>query len=116
MGWLLVAAVVWLSLVPQPPAQAVAVPDKVGHFAAYLVLALWFGGLYGGHRRTALSGGLVLLGAALEILQGQGFARQAELADLVADMLGVAAALLVPHPLLAGRIGLLEQALFGARR
>lgn len=45
-GWLLAAAIVWLSLTPSPPDPGIAYADKVGHFLAYGALMFWFALLY----------------------------------------------------------------------
>jgi VanZ family protein len=89
----LVAAVVIGSLGPMPDLPPVPVGlDKLQHFGAYLVLALWFTGLFrrSYYARVALA--LLGLGLSLELIQHvmrQG--RYGELLDMGANALGVAA-------------------------
>lgn len=91
-GWLLAAAIVWLSLTPKPPDPGFAYGDKLGHFVAYAALMLWFAALY---RGAAARAGYALLwiamGVALEFAQGATGYRSLEFADMAANTLGVLA-------------------------
>ncbi len=40
-GWLLVLAIITLSLTPSPPHLNLEQGDKLGHFAAYGLVTLW---------------------------------------------------------------------------
>lgn len=92
---LAVAAVVVASLAPPPPMPPVAGGDKLGHLAAYFVLAAGAVQLHA--RWPSLLGaglGLVLMGIGLEYAQGAlTELRQAERADALANTLGVIAGL-----------------------
>nr|WP_219339743.1 VanZ family protein [Luteimonas salinisoli] len=92
---LAVAAVVVASLAPPPPMPPVDGGDKLGHLAAYFVLAAGAVQLHA--RWPALLGaglGLVLMGIGLEYAQGAlTELRQAERADALANTLGVIAGL-----------------------
>jgi VanZ family protein len=91
LGWLLVAAIIWLSLTPTPPKIDLEGGDKLGHFASYAALMFWFCELY--HARGARLGygaGFVLMGVALEFAQGALGTRSFEPADMLANALGVA--------------------------
>jgi VanZ family protein len=101
VGWAMVAAVVWVSLTPRPPEVGVLGADKLAHFAAYLLLAGWFGALYAGRSRAAWGLALVLLGVVLEFLQGLGGLRQLDPWDMLANALGVTASFLASHRALA---------------
>jgi hypothetical protein len=71
-GWLLVALVVTLSLIP-PPSDLPGFPgvDMLTHLAAYGMLTLWFGFIYlRGPRYVRLSLGLIFMGGVLEFIQG----------------------------------------------
>ena len=72
LGALLVGTVCVLSLIPSPPELHVPEGDKYAHGAAYLVQMCWFGALYERPRHLGIGLYLVLLGVALEILQGIG--------------------------------------------
>lgn len=83
-------AVLVASLTPTPylPELAFDWWDKAQHFVAFLVLML-LGGL--AYQRTLLpvAVGLVLFGAFIEVAQAATGWRYGELADWLADMLGV---------------------------
>jgi len=90
LGWLIVLAVVYLSLSTRP---AIDIPvrfgDKVGHFLAYGVLMGWFVQLYQSRILLLLHAALlVLLGVGLEFLQGYS-GRYFEYADMAANSAGV---------------------------
>jgi len=78
IGWLLVIAVIVLSLIPSPPLmmQTIDYGDKIGHLIAYFVLMGWFALVYHMPRQR------------LEILQGLSGIRHADWMDIVANRLG----------------------------
>ncbi|TAK45000.1 MAG: VanZ family protein [Betaproteobacteria bacterium] len=104
VGWLMVAAVVWLSLTHSPPKLDVTLGDKLGHLAAYGTLMFWFCQLYA-RRATliAFAMAFVAMGIALEFLQDAGGFRSFEWSDMGANTLGVllgwGAALIFPRVL-----------------
>lgn len=87
------ALVLYMALRPVPDTPG-GIWDKAQHFIAFYVLA-GLGALGFAKRSTwLLAVGLVVLGALIEILQGTPLIhRDAEFFDLVADTLGVGAAL-----------------------
>ena len=98
------------SLVVTPPqGGALAISDKSLHIASYfatclclLLAAVWRPGRGDGPFPTwGLRGAIALVaaGAAIELVQAAFTSRQAELADVMADLIGVSAALLM-HGLL----------------
>ncbi|MEO8718682.1 MAG: VanZ family protein [Burkholderiales bacterium] len=91
-GWMLAAAIVWLSLTPSPPRVDLANGDKLGHFLAYGVLMFWFAFLYRGARaRLGYAFLWIAMGVGLEFAQRATGYRSFELADMAADALGVLA-------------------------
>ncbi len=91
-AWLLCAVIVWLSLTPSPPKVDIEQGDKVAHFLAYGTLAFWFCTLYRTRgTRLAYVAGFIAMGAALEFLQGWTGIREFEIADMLANALGVLA-------------------------
>ena len=109
-GWLICAAIVWLSLTPAPPKVEIEYSDKLGHFVAYGALMYWFCQLYAS--RTAQLGyavGFAAMGVALEFIQGALGYRTFEVADMIANTLGVLlgwiAALTLPRVLPGTRTG-----------
>jgi VanZ family protein len=89
-GWLWAAAIVWLSLTPSPPQVDLTQGDKLGHFAAYGSLTLWFAVLYPA-RAIAYGAAFVALGVALEFAQGMTGYRTFDVLDMAANTLGVLA-------------------------
>ena len=89
-GWLYAAAIVFLSLVPRPPRIDIDHGDKLGHLLAYGLLMSWFCFLYR-NRYTRLAYGLgwIAMGVALEFAQRATGTRSLEVADMVANSLGV---------------------------
>ncbi len=71
IAWLLVAAVIVLSLVRLGARPPTAHSDKFGHILAYTTLMFWFGQIYSQARtRLFIAVALALMGVALEIAQG----------------------------------------------
>jgi len=100
--WCIVAAVLFLALMPSGEFTPGLPNDKINHFLAFFVLAC------GARLLWARPGGVVLFvllscfGGAIELLQlAMGLGRQAEWGDLAADVLGVVAGLLFARVLLA---------------
>lgn len=90
-GWLMVAAIVVGSLATVP-AVGPDLPqgDKLQHVAAYFTLTAWFAQISARWRVLLVHAlGFVLLGATLEVLQALNPGRRFELADMVANAVGV---------------------------
>lgn len=98
-GWVLVLAIIAFSLMPSPPDLGVNQGDKLGHLAVYGLATLWFAQPYTGLRqRIGLALGMVALGIALEYGQRATGYRSFEVADMLADALGVAIGWLLAPP------------------
>lgn len=90
VGWLYAAAIVFLSLTPRPPRIEVEHGDKLGHLLAYGLLMFWFCFLYRyRHTRLAYGIGWIAMGVALEFAQRATGTRSFEVADMIANSLGV---------------------------
>ncbi len=88
--WLGVALIVLLSLTPQPPPIPSEQGDKVGHLLAYGVLTCWWMQLFvGARQRYVIAAAFVVLGIALEFMQGSTTFRFFSYADMGANVLGV---------------------------
>ncbi|MEW6677543.1 MAG: VanZ family protein [Pseudomonadota bacterium] len=85
-GWLLVAAVVYLSLTGNPPDTGIRSGDKLGHLLAYLSLMAWWGQLSSRHGRLLVV--FIAMGALLEGLQSLTPVRQPGLLDMAANASG----------------------------
>jgi VanZ family protein len=89
-GWLYAAAIVFLSLTPRPPQIDVEYGDKLGHLLAYGLLMFWFCFLYRSRdARLAYGIGWIAMGVALEFAQRATGYRSFEVADMIANSLGV---------------------------
>ena len=90
IGWGLVATIIWLSVTPKPPDLGVEHGDKLGHLMAYGSVMFWFCQLYPRYpTRIVYGAGFIAMGVALEFVQrGLGY-RSFEVADMVADAIGV---------------------------
>ncbi len=98
LGWAFVVLTVNDSLETHPPAVFELASDKLVHFLGYFALAMWFAGVTRARRYPVVGAMLIALGGLLEILQGlMHNGRQAEWLDLLADSLGVIAALALAY-------------------
>jgi VanZ family protein len=98
IGYLLIALVIFLSLTGKPVRIDTSLPnqDKLFHALAYFVLTFWFMQIY--HIRHHVFRWVVFflcLGLLMEYLQGFEPQRYSEVGDMVANTLGVAAAVAV---------------------
>ncbi|MGD9599140.1 MAG: hypothetical protein AB7P94_06635 [Steroidobacteraceae bacterium] len=90
-GILIAIAIAVLSLLPSADLPQVQLWDKFEHSFAYLALAAWFGGVVRPDRYLRLALVLLGFGIAIEIAQGaMGFGRTADLADVLANAIGIA--------------------------
>lgn len=98
VGWGLVALAILASLLPAQELPSVGGGDKLHHAAAYMVLSLWFSGIYPKSRYVHIGVGLFLLGIAIEWAQGaMHYDRESDPYDVLANALGVVAGLLAAH-------------------
>lgn len=90
IGWLLVAAVVYFSLSPQPVGTIDLWGDKLHHLFAYFVLMFWFAQIYlPGRRHYYLAVIFILMGVGLELLQGFSDLRRGDPVDVLWNVAGV---------------------------
>jgi VanZ family protein len=109
-GWLGIAAIIALSLMPLQLDLTVDNGDKFGHLASYGLVTLWLAQLYTGLRqRVWLVVGMVALGIALEFAQRATGYRSFEVADMVADALGVVIGWLLAPPRLPNLLSQVEK-------
>ena len=109
-AWLILGLVMWLTVVILtliPPTEAVPIAfdinDKFAHALAYAGLTAWFGLVLLGRYLLFIALGLLAQGVGLEFLQGLTMYRMFEVADMVANGVGVlAGALLMLTPLKRG--------------
>jgi glycopeptide antibiotics resistance protein len=90
VGWLLIAAIVFGSLTSKGADIRFLFSDKVRHLSSYLILMVYFSGLYPRERHPMLALAFFLLGAMLEVLQGTlTTTRHMDVLDLTANTLGI---------------------------
>lgn len=95
-GVAIAAVIAVLSLLPATDLPRVQLWDKFEHGFAYFALAAWFGGVVRPSRYLRLAAALLAFGIAIELAQGaMGFGRTADLADVLANGLGIALGLVV---------------------
>ena len=93
IGGMLVAAVVFFSLSPQPVGTMDLWGDKLHHLFAYFVLMFWFAQIYvPGRRHFYLAVIFILMGVGLELLQGISGLRRGDPVDVLWNVAGVLAA------------------------
>ena len=94
IGYVLVAIVTFLSLTSNPIDTGLQFPyeDKIYHAFAYFTLMAWFAQIYHGRtQRNLIAIVFIVMGCSFEYLQSLDVNRYAELADIVANSLGVLA-------------------------
>jgi VanZ family protein len=103
LGWTAVVFAVVVSLAPMSQLPQPGVSDKTEHFIAYLLLTLWFAGIYPRSRYWIIGIGLCVMGVLIEFAQGaMRFGRQADIMDVFANSSGIVAGLVLSLWLLGG--------------
>lgn len=87
-GLVLVILVLNFSLMPGF-GRDIGMTDKVAHFLVFLVLMVWFCGVFRGRVTPWVALGLLAFGILIEILQSRLPYRSAELYDAFADVGGI---------------------------
>lgn len=96
IGWILIAACLYVSLMPAVSLPQTGVSDKIEHGVVYTLLSLWFAGLYPRSRYVFIGLGLFAMGVGIEFAQGaMHVGRQADYRDVIANTIGVIAGLLL---------------------
>ena len=110
-GWLGVVAAFVFSLNPATAhAPLIQHGDKLTHLASYATLMFWWAQLYIAPRqRLVLAVALILLGIAIELLQGFTPSRQSDVFDALANTIGIVLGWLIAHRS-ANLLRLLQQA------
>lgn len=91
MALAIVVCLVPMSRLPQAGAS-----DKTEHFIGYLLLSLWFAGIYPRARYWLIALGLLVMGVLIEFAQGaMHYGRQADIHDVYANSTGIVTGLLL---------------------
>ncbi len=89
LGGMLLAVILILALMPNPPPLPFAYNDKTTHALAFMALMVWFSGVIEMRRLPMLAICLVAYGVLIELLQSLTESRQPELLDVGADVAGI---------------------------
>lgn len=97
MGWMIVVAIIFLSLVPINNAMPdIKNGDKIGHFIAYFVMMSWFTWLYRKPWvRNLYAIAFIIMGGVLEILQSFTTYRSGDIEDFHVNTIGVIAGFVI---------------------
>ena len=89
-GWLLIVAIIFLSLTPYPIKFHIPHGDKLNHVVAYATLMAWWSQLHvSSARRLRLALTFTALGIAMEVAQGYTPTRQPDVLDALANTAGI---------------------------
>ena len=90
VGYLMLTAVIYVSLMAKLPRSDVLYNDKIGHILAYGALMWWFAQLYPKSRRLLLAALFVAMGVILEFGQAQvSRYRILDTGDMLANSAGI---------------------------
>jgi hypothetical protein len=112
VGWLGVAAVIYLSLMPRPPEllSGLEQGNRVGHVLAYASLMLWFSQLTDlPVPRLGYASGLFVLAVVLELAQLATPYRTYSYMDMAAGAVGVLFGWMLAPPRLPNLLSLVER-------
>lgn len=113
IAYLIILVIIILSLIPNPEELTpFSASDKVMHALAYAVSMLWFGLCFKRDKLFYIGAGLILLGIALEIVQGQTGYRTMSLYDIFANCIGVLIGLLLSYSPVSNVLQYIEQRFF----
>ena len=111
-GWLGIATVIYLSLMPRPPELLVGMEhgNRIGHVLAYASLMLWFSQLaILPVPRLRCASGLFMLAVALEFAQLATQYRTFSYRDMAAGAVGVVFGWMMAPPRLPNLLSLVER-------
>ncbi|HKE94491.1 MAG TPA: VanZ family protein [Povalibacter sp.] len=90
IGWLLIIVAFVVCLLPGKDLPEVQLSDKYEHTILYLILTLWFTGLYPRSRYAVIATALFVMGVTIEIAQGaMHLGRTADVHDVMANTAGI---------------------------
>lgn len=117
MGLFYVILVIYYSLIPSPPdLPGFEGADKLVHLGVYAIMTLWFGLIYlPGPRFLLLGTCFILMGIALDLVQGATGYRSMEPLDMISNAGGVCVGGLLAKTRLASALVWLEGGLFRGR-
>ena len=115
IGWLGIAAVIYVSLIPRPPQLGIAHGNRIGHVFVYALLILWFAQIaVVPGQRLRYAGGLIALAVGLEFAQLATYYRTFSYWDMAGGALGVIVGWVLAPPRLPNLLSIAER--IAARR
>lgn len=111
---MLVLLVIYLSVAPTTIQLPVEHGDKLSHLLAYGVLMFWFSNIYDAPTpRTMFAIAFIMLGISLEFVQRWTGYRSFEVADMMANAIGVAVGWIFAPPRMPNCLRKIENAFWG---
>lgn len=106
-----------LSLLPTADVPVRGFNDKINHVLGFMTMTVWFCALFERRRWLMVGVALLALGVLIEVTQGLlPTGRKADVLDLVADLLGIAAGVMLARLGLEGWPSWFERVLVGKVR
>ena len=113
IAYIIILIIIVLSLIPHPERLApFSASDKLLHAMAYAFTMLWFGFCFKRDKLLPIGAGLILLGVALEVAQGQTGYRTMSFHDIIANCVGVLFGLLLAFSRLSNALMYFEYKFF----
>lgn len=113
IAYLIILFIIVLSLIPNPEeVTPFSASDKLLHVIAYAVAMFWFGLCFRRDRLYIIGVILILLGIAIEFIQGQTGYREMSLYDIFANITGVVIGFLLSFSRLSLVLHYFEKLLF----
>ena len=110
IAYVIILIIIVLSLIPDPEKfTPFSASDKLMHALAYAVCMFWFGLCFKRDKLFHIGAGLIILGVALEIVQGQTGYRTMSFYDIVANCVGVFIGLAFSFSRLSNALQYIEQ-------
>lgn len=95
-GWLAVIAALIVCLAPPKYVEVPGANDKVEHTLGFVLLVLWFCGVYQRRRYWLVASSFLLFGIFVEIMQAwMNVGRNGDVNDVYADAIGIAVSVLI---------------------
>lgn len=96
LSCIVLAAMIVVCLLPAQELPNTGINDKWEHSIGYVLLTLWFAGLYPRSRYWVVALGLFLMGVVIEFAQaGMHMGRQGDVHDVIANSIGIVAGVLL---------------------
>jgi len=100
---MVIVAMLIVCLLPVRELPNTGLNDKLEHTTAYVLLTLWFAGLYPRSRYWVVALGLFLMGVTIEFAQAaMHMGRQGDVRDVIANSAGIAAGIALAFAGLGG--------------